>query len=91
MVKKNEDKKPNGDLAGMLGAGYAHIQHVMDKAIAWGFDRMEETKAAKPIKDDTPLGKAEKLGRGVLSFFGAAGKAYFKTYEDLKKKDRPKK
>lgn len=86
-MTKQDPKTDDPSLPTMLGAGYAHVQHLMDKAIAWGFRKMEEAKAdEKPAAK--PMHKAEKIGRGILSFFGAAGDAYYKTYEDLKTKDR---
>jgi hypothetical protein len=69
----------------VLGKGWAHVQHGMDKAIGWGIKRMREAgeAEAKPAE-----GKVGKVGRGVLKFFGQLGDAYYETYEDLKRKKR---
>ena len=86
MTKKQDSSGDNTSLPQLLGTGYAHVQHLMDKAIAWGFKRMEETKLTEEAAAK-PMHKAEKIGRGILSFFGSAGNAYYDTYEKLKKEE----
>jgi hypothetical protein len=80
-------KKDDPSMAETLGKGYAHVQHGIDKVIAWGFEKMKDVDAAKaPQKFENPhMEKAAKAGRSVLGFLGRAGESYFKTYEDLKK------
>lgn len=85
-------KPPSSDptLAETLGAGYAHVQHWMDLGIEWGLKRMQDASAAGPAKTagKTP-GTVERIGRGVLGFFGRAGSAYYETYGKLKKEREP--
>jgi hypothetical protein len=89
IMTRRDEHDGDASLADTLGAGYAHVQHLMDRAIEWGFRKMRESEAGKgkgPPK--TAAGKAERMGRSVLSFFGKAGSAYFETYERLKAEER---
>ena len=83
---------PNHDpsMAETLGKGYAHVQHLIDKAIGWGFKEMRKAAATKPTKAEkksgSTAGKISRAARSTFKFFGEAGDAYFQTYEDLKRK-----
>ncbi len=72
-------------IARLIGNSYAQVQHGIDRAIEWGFSKMEEQAKAAPKKKKKVSG-VERAGRGVLGFLGAAGEAYFRTYSNLKKK-----
>ncbi len=75
-------------IARLLGNAYAHVQDGIDRAIEWGFKKMEE-QAAAPKKKTKPkgvAGNAAAFARGFFSVLGEAGGAYFKTYSELKKK-----
>lgn len=76
-------------LARLLGNSYAHVQDGIDRAIEWGFKKMEEQAAApkKTAKKATGVaGNAAAFARGFFSVIGEAGSAYFTTYNELKKK-----
>lgn len=79
-------------LARLIGNSYAHVQHGIDKAIEWGFDTMEkQAKAAPAKKAKRPAGvagNAAAFARGFFSVLGEAGTAYYRTYEELKKKQK---
>lgn len=64
------------------------MQHGMDRAIEWGFKKMEESqttkKSSKPIENPY-LKTAADAGRSALGFLGKAGKAYYRKYEELKR------
>ncbi len=75
--------------ARLLGNSYAHVQHGIDKAIEWGFATMEKQAKAAPKKGKMPkgvAGNAAAFARGFFGVLGEAGSAYFRTYEDLKRK-----
>jgi acetyl-CoA acetyltransferase len=78
--------------ASLLGHSYAHIQHGMDRVIAWGFQSMRKAteqsgKAATKTKKATAsrLDTAKQTGISILRFIGQTGEAYFEKYEELKK------
>lgn len=74
-------------LARLLGNAYAHVQHGIDRGIEWGFATMEKQAKASPKKKPTGVaGNALGFAKGFFSVIGEAGTAYFKTYEELKKK-----
>lgn len=79
-------------LARLLGNSYAHVQHGIDKGIEWGFATMEKQAKAAPktkaIKPKGIVGNAGAFARGFFSVIGEAGTAYFRTYEELKKKQK---
>ena len=79
-------------IARLVGNSYAHVQHGIDKAIEWGFAKMEEqAKTAPPKKSKKPegvAGNAAAFARGFFGVLGEAGSAYFRTYEELKKKGK---
>ncbi len=76
---KKSDTQP---LAETLGKGYAYIQHGIDRAIGWGFERMRDAGEIEVQKSD---GKIVNASKKALSFLGAAGDAYYKTYDKLKR------
>lgn len=71
-------------MAEALGAGWAHVQHGMDRLIGWGFERMRQAGTATPQKQNRS--RAARVGRGILRFVGRAGDAYYRTYDALKQK-----
>jgi hypothetical protein len=78
-------------LARLIGNSYAHVQHGIDRAIEWGFATMEEQAKTAPKKKKKPegvAGNAAAFARGFFSVVGEAGTAYFRTYENLKKKGK---
>ncbi len=85
-------KKPS-PLANFLGTGLAHLQHVTDRAVEWGFARMKELNdqpaPAKPKAKKKGAANvadhAARFGRQVIGFIGEAGDTYYKKYEDLKR------
>lgn len=79
-------------IARLLGNAYAHVQDGIDRAVEWGFKKMEEQAAAAPKKMTKPkgvAGNAAAFARGFFSVIGEAGSAYYTTYNELKKKQRP--
>lgn len=86
-TKKTTTEDPT--LAEVVGGGFAVLQHGIDKVVTWGFRKMKDVQqGTDPEKDiENPhLQKAAKLGRGLLGFVADAGQAYYKSYEELKKK-----
>lgn len=76
-------------VARLIGNSYAHVQHGIDRAIEWGFTKMEEqakTPVKKKKKPKGVGGNVAAFGRGFFSVLGEAGGAYFRTYNELKKK-----
>jgi len=68
--------------------GLAHAQHLGDKVIEWGFQKMDDVSKEEPkksaAKNEYRAG-AESIGRKILGTLGGAGKAYYEKYEELKK------
>lgn len=83
MTKKNS-------LARSVGQILAFGSHTVDRVIGWGFKSMR--KASESKAPATPpksvLGKAAQAGKGLLSFLGTAGEAYYERYDELKKKGK---
>ncbi len=79
-------------LARLLGNSYAHVQHGIDKGIEWGFATMEKQAASSPKKTSKKptgiVGNAAGFARGFFTAIGEAGTAYFRTYEELKKREK---
>ncbi len=77
-------------IARLLGNGYAHVQHGIDRSIEWGFTKMEEQAKVAPKKATQKpkgiTGNVAAFARGFVGVLGEAGGAYFKTYNELKKK-----
>lgn len=81
MSKKNSVARQAGHL-------FAYLQHATDKTIEWGFRSMRkaaQSPARSVVKKKGVLGKVGRAGRGILSFVGNAGEAYYERYEELKK------
>lgn len=71
-----------------VGNTLAQVQHGMDKAIDWGFAQMrEQSKQKPPSKGAAKEDSVTRTGKGILRFFGEAGNAYYRHYDELKKKD----
>ncbi len=86
-MTKEQQEDPG--LAEVLGKGYAHLQHGIDRVIAWGFSKMNDLEGEEPTEKEIMnphLRTAANIGRKAVSFVCKAGNAYFKTYEDLKRK-----
>lgn len=78
-------------VARLLGKAYAHVQHGIDRGIEWGFQRMEEQAKAVPKRKKKAkgvVGNVTAFARGFFGVLGEAGSAYYRTYEDLKKKGK---
>ncbi len=78
-------------VARLLGNSYAHVQHGIDVLIEWGFKTMEEQAKTAPKNGKKQTGVAGNIGAFAKGFFGAlgeGGQAYFRTYEELKKKQK---
>jgi len=79
-------------VARLLGNAYAHLQHGIDRGIEWGFSKMQEQAAdaprAKKQKPKGTLGNVFAFGKGFVGVIGEAGEAYYRTYEELKKKGK---
>jgi hypothetical protein len=86
------DTPPEKDIgmAELLGKSYAHFQHGLDRAIEWGFSKMNTLEGEEPTEKDIKnphLRKTINVGRKMVGFVGRAGNTYFRTYEELKKKN----
>ena len=77
-------------VARLLGNSFAYVQHGIDRAIEWGFATMEEQAKGKSKsvkkKPKGVTGNVAAFARGFFGVLGAAGSAYYRTYEELKKK-----
>jgi hypothetical protein len=76
-------------LARLLGNAYAHVQHGIDRGIEWGFAKMEEQAKDVSKKRSEAKGVVANVAgfaRGFFGVLGEAGSAYYRTYEELKKK-----
>ena len=80
--------KQADSVARVIGKGYAHVQHGMDRVVEWGFARLKEQGDTQSDEAKTVSEKAASVGRGVLGFLGTLGDTYYKTYGDLKKKGK---
>ena len=70
----------------MIGAGCAHLQHLVDTGFSLGFrllKRMGSTQndTARP----TYIHTAKRGGKAVCTFLGTLGESFYSTYEELKK------
>lgn len=73
--------------ARVVGNSFAHLQHSVDKVTEWGFKKMKEaakTKKSAPKDENVAM----KGARGVVGFLGEAGDAFYRKYEDLKRKEK---
>ena len=87
-----QDSKEFG-VARVLGKGWAHVQHGMDRVIQWGMHRIKVASAPDAVVEvPTPKKTAiRRIGSGVrtgLRFLGTLGETYFDEYEKLKRKKR---
>lgn len=86
-------KKEEEGMAELLGESFALLQHGIDKVIDWGFSKMREIppqeKEEQTIKNPA-LRSLANAGRGIARFFGSAGSAYYRSYEELKRKNNTK-
>lgn len=80
----------SSSLARLLASSAAHLQHGMDQVIAWGFRSMKHAGEQKSPSKEPPtvLARGKTIGRGLLSFLGTVGEEYYKTYEELKQRER---
>ena len=86
-------KESKHSLATLLGHGYAHVQHLMDKGIEWGLGKMKESDLQEaPTKDEEHgrLKRTRRVIRGLFGLVGTAGTAYYEKYEELKTKSKRK-
>lgn len=81
-------KKPQSSgLADGLGSAFAYLQHGMDRVIGWGFARMRDVKIDQQQREKRGvLGRLLRMGKGSVKFLGDAGDAYYRKYEDLKRR-----
>ncbi len=84
--------KQADSIARLIGKGYAHLQDGMDRVIAFGFEKMREANPPQPHPKRAPeepttvLGRVGHAARSLVGFFGTAGDAYYRTYDDLKRR-----
>ena len=84
-------KQSKHSLATLLGHGYAHVQHLMDKGIEWGLGKMKESDLAeKPPKkqEKVRFRRTKSVIRGMFGLIGTAGTAYYEKYEELKARSK---
>lgn len=84
--------KESDRIARMLGHGYAHFQHTLDKGISWGLGKMRES-SKKPEKVIDPEAsqfevQAKRAAKSTMRFVGELGSSYFEKYEELKRRGR---
>jgi hypothetical protein len=88
MARSSQKKS---QVAPLLGRGLAHVQHLADKALRWGFRKARsvgEKKDKAPKKNDNKyLFALKRAGKGVLRFLGGVGDSFYGKYEDLKAQD----
>ena len=73
-----------------LGKFLANVQHTVDSAVTWGFERLEKSgkeppKAPPPV---TRVDKAKHLLRRGAGFVGEFGSSYYHEYEKLKQREK---
>lgn len=81
-------KRPS-NWAKVIGHGFAHVQHGIDKLTIWGFKKMREAAKDAPKKDAKDAagwkGKTKIAAKRTFSFLGETGDEFYKKYEELKK------
>ncbi len=91
-ARKKNRKSKKASWAGNIGAGWAHVQHVVDNVSAWCFQRIRDIgdkPESKKDDDSHPyVKKAKRLGKGALGFVGEVGDSFYETYADLKRKKK---
>ncbi len=79
-------------VARLVGNSYAHVQHGIDVLIEWGFATMEKQAKAAPKKSKKQqkgiAGNVAGFARGFFGVLGEAGGAYYRTYSELKTKQK---
>lgn len=82
MKKRNTAQK--------IGMTLAYLQHTVDRALNFGFQKLKSTGTKKKSKNDGPV--TESI-RKTASFLGEVGTEFYESYESLKEKRKaaPKK
>ncbi|TSC57643.1 MAG: hypothetical protein Greene041662_911 [Candidatus Peregrinibacteria bacterium Greene0416_62] len=85
--------KKSGSFAGMIGSGFAHLQHAIDEIADAGFRTLKKVGTEPKEFPKTPKGgswmqKAKAMGKGTLRFLGEAGESYYRKYDELKVKKK---
>ena len=84
-------KKKTG--AQLIGGVFAQVQHGVDSALSWGFKKLRAAGSGEePEGEETRhpyVRTARKAGKGLLTFFGELGDAYYDKYSELKKEGKP--
>lgn len=76
-------------LAEVVGGGFAVLQHGIDKVATWGFSKMKDVQRKTDPETDIAnpyLKRAAKIGRGVMGFIADTGEAYYRSYEEMKRR-----
>lgn len=83
-MSKKEEK---AGIPGLIGEGFAHLQHGLDRLTEWGFESMKKSAAEPPRKESKNLFLRElkRFGKISMKTLGKMGTSYYKTYEELKK------
>lgn len=82
------DDRPSTGMAAATGKAFAHVQHGMDRLTEWGLKKMRETGTTPPSAEpkNPHVRRIVRAGKGVLNFLGSTGEAYYRNYEELKRK-----
>lgn len=84
-IKKCSNMKKRNPLARTLGSAFAYCQHSIDVATGWAFTKLEKMTQDQEVETESKnifIKACKKIG----NFFGETGSAYYKEYEDLKKR-----
>lgn len=87
-------KESKHSLATLLGHGYAHVQHLMDKGIEWGLGKMKQSERTMreersgKREEKVLLKRTKRVVRSILGLVGTAGTAYYEKYSELKSRER---
>lgn len=87
--KQHSTKDDDPTLAEVVGGGFAILQHGIDKVASWGFSKMKDMQRnTDPDADiaNPHLKKAAKVGRGIMGFIADTGQAYYRSYEEMKRR-----
>ena len=83
-------KDPLTPWANIVGKSFAYLQDATDRIIDWGFEKMKQTGEEPEQKETEPKNPyvrgVKKFGKGILFFLGKTGDAYYRKYEELKRK-----
>ena len=80
-------KKKRSNLASLLGRSYAYVQHSLDIATSWAFEKLSSVSSSAKKESEHPVTKALK---NLGTFVGEAGSSFYDEYERLKEKRRQK-